>query len=84
VGGSFHKSVPPEVVSRSSILREVADSIDEKGVLVAPAGFVEAWLQFVEESYAALVGKSDQGLAVSLMVRPKATSQIHLATSAAS
>jgi hypothetical protein len=57
-GGGFSKSVPPEVVSRSSLLTEVVDLRDEKGVLVAPSGFVGAWLQFAEESYAALAGKS--------------------------
>jgi hypothetical protein len=83
VGGSFHRSIPPEVVSRSSILREVADLSDEQGVLVAPSGFVEAWLQFAEQSYSALAGNSHQGLAVSLMVRSKTSTHALLATYAA-
>jgi hypothetical protein len=74
VDGGFHKSVPPEVVSRSSLLTEVVNLRDDEGVLVVPSGFVEAWLQFAEESYAALAGKSDQGLAVSLMVRSMSSS----------
>jgi hypothetical protein len=72
-GGGFHKSVPPAVVSRSSLLRQFAELSDESSVLVAPSGFVEAWLQFVEDSYAALADKSDQGLAETLLVRSRST-----------
>jgi hypothetical protein len=51
----------PLKLCRSSLLTEVAGLSDVNGLLVAPGGFVEARLQFVEESYAALAGKSDQG-----------------------